>query len=212
MPCNAAHCMAAETPPPPTASALLCLRVFPWTVLFWVIKFSFILLQDLAGCKSLLSDHGNQCLNLSQWNPSSVPNNYYCHERSKEVIWSRNCLQVDEHFLLILLLFCRSEMNDEESKRVLKMLESNVRFWLNRKNLLLAYFWINEPNKLIFLCNSEAHGSMIWKAKKTNFILKISFVFGWKKSVLAMRYCKIFTSPQHLIYLQTLFLDLWSVY
>lgn len=152
MPCNAAHCMAAEIPPPPPKKK----NSFSFVVskgfsLDWSFLGNQVFLHSaprayFAGCKSLLSDHGNQCLNLSRWNPSSVPNNYYCYERSKEVIWSRNCLQVDEHFLM-LLLFCRSEMNDEESKRVLKMLESNVRFWLNRKNLLLVYFWINEPNK-----------------------------------------------------------------
>lgn len=48
----------------------------------------------LAGCKSLLSGRG---LGWRQWNPSRVPNNNNCHERSKELIWSRNCLQEDEH-------------------------------------------------------------------------------------------------------------------
>lgn len=58
------------------------------------------------------------------------------------------------------------------------MLESNVRAWLSRKNLLLANFWIIEPNNFNVLCNSEAHGSVISKAKKTNFILKDNY-FVW---------------------------------
>lgn len=125
-----------KLPPPPNSFSLVVSKGFSldWSCLGNQVFLHSAPRSYFAGCKSLLSDHGNQCLNLSRWNPSSGPNNYYC-------------LQVDEHFFLILLLFCRSEMNDEESKRVLKMLESNVRFWLNRKNLLLAYFWINEPNK-----------------------------------------------------------------